>query len=417
LSVFFRKVEREDLELIKDWRNQERIRYNGRDHRLLSMEDQLRWFNKISNSESDDMYLVLEDSVPVGVCGFSRINWRDRSAEITYYLGRQKNAVVDVAIGIEAYGFLKRKGFEEYTLNRLYGEAFSFNEGGIKLAYHCGFKKEGIKRKSIFWKGKHWDGIIVSMVASEYRAEKGVNVVIIIQARMGSSRLPGKVLKSVLGKPLLEYLLERLKRVEKANAICIATTSKPHEQPILDICARMLIGCFRGSEDDVLERYYLAAQDMQADAIVRVTSDCPLIDPVEIDRLIEYYLNNLDKYDYVSHSLERTYPAGMESEIFSFEALKNAHENAKSISDREHVTPYLREHPHLFRLGNLTYKENHKHHRWTVDTPEDFELVAKIIEALYPMNREFSIEDILKLCEENSEWRNINAHVKQKAIR
>ena len=172
MKVFFRKIRQEDLEVIKNWRNQERILKNSRDQRILTMDDQLKWFQKISHSESDDMYMMLEDETPVGLCGFGKINWQDRSAEITYYLGRQKNAAVDVTLGIEAYSFLKKKGFEEHQLNRLYGEAFAFNEGGIKLAYHCGFKHDRVKHRSIFWNGKYWDGIIVGMTAQEYRASR-----------------------------------------------------------------------------------------------------------------------------------------------------------------------------------------------------------------------------------------------------
>ena len=416
MEVRFRKIEQEDLGLIRDWRNQERIRRNSRDHRQLTMADQLKWFQNISTSKSDDMYLVLGDDVPIGVCGLARINWQDRSAEITYYLGRQKNAAVDVTVGLEAYAFLKKKGFEEYQFNRLYGEAFEFNKGGIKLAYHCGFKKEGIKRQSIFWDGKYWDGIIVSMGAEEYRVQRGMNVVIIIQARMGSTRLPGKILKKVMGRPLLEYLLERLKRVRKASEICVATTTKPQEQPILDICFRMSVKTFRGSEDDVLERYFLAAQYLKAEAIVRVTSDCPLIDPVEIDKLIGYYLESSNKYDYMTSCLQRSYPMGMDAELFSFEALKKAHEEAKSQPEREHVTPYIYWNPDLFRLGNVAYEEDQKDHRWTVDTPEDFELISKIIESLYPSKPEFSIKDILNLFQKNPEWKKINSHVRQKTV-
>ena len=243
-----------------------------------------------------------------------------------------------------------------------------------------------------------------------------MKIVIIVQARMGSSRLPGKILKEVLGKPLLEYLLERLKRVKKANEICVATTTKPQEQPILDLCARLDVATFRGSEDDVLERYYLAAKKCKAGAVVRVTSDCPLIDPVEIDKLVHFYLDNLGQYDYVAHSLTRTYPRGMDAEIFSFDALEKAYNNGKSAPEREHVTPHLYWNPHLFRLGNVAYKEDHKDHRWTVDTPEDFELIQKIIESLYPIKPEFLIEDILNLFKKNPEWKNINNHIMQKTL-
>lgn len=243
-----------------------------------------------------------------------------------------------------------------------------------------------------------------------------MNVVIIVQARMGSMRLPGKVMKKVLGKALLEYLLERLQRVKTCNILCVATTIELGEEPILDVCARMDVKTFRGPEDDVLARYFLAAQELQADPIVRVTSDCPLIDPRELNKLIRYYLEYKDQYDYVSTDLIRSYPLGMGAEIFSFEALKKAYENAKTKPEREHVTPYLQRNPHLFRLGNVAYKEDQKDHRWTVDTSEDFQLVSKIIENLYPVKPDFSIQDILDLLKVNPEWENINSHVRQKVL-
>lgn len=419
MGINFRKIDQSDLEMIKNWKNQERILKNSRDRRVLTMEDQQKWFQRISRSETDDMYIVVRNGLPIGVCGLGRINKQDRTAEITYYLGIQTNPAIDVMVGVEVYIFLKRKGFKEYNLNRLYGEAFEFNEGGIKLAYHCGFKKEGIRRQSVFWDGKYWDGIMVGLLAEEYwmQEAKSMKIVIIVQARMGSTRLPGKVMKKVMGKTLLEYLLERLQRVEKANDICVATTTKLQEQPILDVCFQMSVKTFRGSEEDVLERYFLAAQKLNADVVVRVTSDCPLIDPREVDKLIGYYLKHSDQYDYISNGLEPSYPIGMGAEIFSFEALKKAYENAESEPEREHVTPYIYRHPEWFRLGNVAYENDHKDHRWTVDTPEDLQLVSKIIESLYPVKPEFSIEDILNLFRKNPEWKEINSHIVQKVVR
>ena len=177
MDVVFQKIEQADLELIRSWRNQDRIRKNSRDHRLINEDDQLKWFRKITTSEEDDMFLVLADGVPIGVCGLARIDRQGRSAEISFYIGKQINPATDVAISLEAYEFLKKKGFEEYRLTRLYGEAFEFNEGGIKLAYHCGFKKEGINQQSTFWDGKYWNGIIVSMTAEEYQTRRGAGVI------------------------------------------------------------------------------------------------------------------------------------------------------------------------------------------------------------------------------------------------
>ena len=241
-----------------------------------------------------------------------------------------------------------------------------------------------------------------------------MKTVIIVQARMTSTRLPGKVLKQVLGKPLLEYQIERLQRVKLANEIVIATTTNETDEPIVELCNRLAVAYFRGSEDDVLSRYYGAATAHKADLVVRVTSDCPLIDPQVIDTVIDYCLQNQSHYDYVSNSLERTYPRGMDTEVFSFSTLQQAFGEATAQPDREHVTPFIYRQPARYRLGHVIYSEDCSHHRWTVDTPEDFELIQKIIEAVYPNQPNFTLEDCLRLLQEQPAWYLINSHIEQK---
>ncbi|PHM11053.1 cytidylyltransferase domain-containing protein [Nostoc sp. 'Peltigera malacea cyanobiont' DB3992] len=240
-----------------------------------------------------------------------------------------------------------------------------------------------------------------------------MKTVIIVQARMTSTRLLGKVLKKVLDKPLLEYQIERLKRVKLADEIVIATTTNSTDLPIVELCDRLSIPYFRGSEEDVLARYYGAAKEYQADVVVRVTSDCPLIDPQVIDKVIQFYINNKYEYDYVSNSLERSYPRGMDTEVFSFLALHQAFVEAIAQPDREHVTPFIYMHPERYRLAQVIYSENQSSHRWTVDIADDFELIKRIIEALYPQIPTFTLEDCLDLLREYPDWSLINAHVEQ----
>ncbi|MBZ0104044.1 MAG: glycosyltransferase family protein [Sulfuricella denitrificans] len=243
-----------------------------------------------------------------------------------------------------------------------------------------------------------------------------MNTAIIVQARMTSTRLPGKILKPVLGKPLLEYQLERIRRSELANDIVIATTTNKTDQPIVDWCNRCGVTCFRGPEHDVLARYHGAAALCHADTVVRVTSDCPLIDPAVIDKVIDYYLTHTAECDYASNCLERTYPRGMDVEVFSRRALDEAHSEARDALEREHVTPFIYGHPERYRLANITYPENQGHHRWTVDTQEDFELVGKILSSLYPDNPLFTLEDALELLRQHPDWASINAHIEQKKL-
>ena len=245
-----------------------------------------------------------------------------------------------------------------------------------------------------------------------------MKVVIISQARMTSTRLPGKVLKPVLGKPLLAYQIERLRRVKGAAEVVIATTTNAADDAIVALCEELSCAFYRGSENDVLSRYYEAAAAFEADAVVRVTSDCPVIDPAVIDDVIDLFrLADRKRYDYVSNTLTRSFPRGMDAEIFSFPALVEAHAKAILPYEREHVTPFFYQHPEKFALGNVAHRQDESRHRWTVDTIEDFELLERIITALYPSHPAFTLGDMLQLLEGNPSWALLNAHVEQKKLR
>jgi spore coat polysaccharide biosynthesis protein SpsF len=243
-----------------------------------------------------------------------------------------------------------------------------------------------------------------------------MNTVMIVQARMTSTRLPGKVLKTVLDKPLLEYQVDRLKRVQLANRLVIATTTNETDLPIVEWCESQSIDYFRGSENDVLSRYYGAAEAHGADVIVRLTSDCPLIDPQVTDQVIQFYMDHQPEYHYVSNSLVRSYPRGMDTEVFSFQALHEAYSEANEPFEREHVTPFIYQRPERYRMADIRYAQDQSHHRWTVDTKEDLELIRTMLETLYPVNPYFTLEDALRLHAENPEWVRINQHIEQKKL-
>lgn len=237
---------------------------------------------------------------------------------------------------------------------------------------------------------------------------------IVVQARMGATRLPGKVLKPIAGRPMISFQLERLRRAKKAKRLVIATTDKLADDAIAAFCAEAGVHCVRGSEADVLARYHDALQRFPADAVVRVTADCPLIDPALVDGAIAAF--ERAEYDYVSNMLEHTYPYGMAVEVMSADALREAHREAKRPEEREHVTPFIYRHPERYRLKSLTMTPNLSHHRWTVDTPEDLELISRILEALYPRKPQFTMHDVLALLEEHPDWCKINAHVQQRKL-
>jgi len=240
-----------------------------------------------------------------------------------------------------------------------------------------------------------------------------MRTLLIVQARMGSTRLPGKILKKVMGKPLLEYQIERLRQVPSAADIVVATTEKDNDNEIVQFCEEKGVNVFRGSENDVLARFYGAAKKFDGDCIVRVNSDCPLIDPIVVSKVISEFHNNIDKYDYVSNILKPTYPIGMHTEVFPMASLATSFRLAKDPLEREHVTPYIYRNPKLFRLKNVSYHENLSHYRWTLDFPEDFVLIEKIISSLHPINKNFEVIDVINLLNENPEWNSINSHIKK----
>lgn len=243
-----------------------------------------------------------------------------------------------------------------------------------------------------------------------------MKTVIIVQARMGSTRLPGKVLREVDGKPLLAYELERLRRVRLADELVVATTTGDADLPVVALCRQLGVAVTRGPEDDVLARYHAAAVEHAADVIVRITADCPVIDPAIVDQTIAMYRDARGAYDYVSNALEDSFPRGMDAEVFAMRALDEAFREARAQDEREHVTPFIYRQPGRYRLGNLACARMLAQHRWTVDTPEDFALVARIIGALYPADPAFGLADILALLERHPQWSDINAHVVQKTV-
>jgi spore coat polysaccharide biosynthesis protein SpsF len=234
---------------------------------------------------------------------------------------------------------------------------------------------------------------------------------IILQARMGSKRLPGKVLFELEGKTVLEHILLRLKKVKLIDKIIVATTDTSRDLPIVKLTNELGILCFRGDENDVLSRYYCAAKTANIANIVRINSDCPLIDPRIIDKVVNLYLNNKDKYDYVTNILKPTFPLGMHCEVFSYEALLEAHKKAVRPFEREHVTPYIYHRPEKFRLFNVDSGQDLSHHRWTLDYQDDFKFISKIYAALHNETNFFDMELVLDLLNQNVEWLKINGHL------
>ena len=218
---------------------------------------------------------------------------------------------------------------------------------------------------------------------------------VITQARVGSTRFPGKIMKEILGKTVLIHDLDRIKEMKTINKIVVATTDLEKDDSIINTVKKYNknIGIYRGSEDDVLDRYYKAAKEFNANVIVRITSDCPLIDPNISDLVVETFLEN--KCDYCCNNMPRTYPHGLDTEVFSFEALERAWREARKSYEREHVTPYIRESPDKFKIINVWNNVDLSNLRWTLDYQEDFEFITEIYKRLSPKKKIFYRQDIL----------------------
>jgi spore coat polysaccharide biosynthesis protein SpsF len=238
----------------------------------------------------------------------------------------------------------------------------------------------------------------------------------IVQARMTSARLPGKILMNVLGKPLLQYELERLRRVPSLDGLVAATTINAADDPVIALCERMGIAYYRGSELDVLSRFHEAAALHGAEAVVRFTADCPLIDPALSDSVIRRFLDSRGELDYCSLDIPDAYPRGMDTEIFSAAVLTEAFTEGTTKPDREHATHFIQSRPERYRILKLKCDKDLSIYRLTVDTPEDFALVSRIIETLNPQNPDFTMDDIIALLEADPALAKINGEVEQKGV-
>lgn len=243
-----------------------------------------------------------------------------------------------------------------------------------------------------------------------------MNPVAIIQARMGSTRLPGKVLRPIMGKPMLWHIVNRLRYVQELHDVVVATSDAPADHTIIRFCKDNNITYFAGSENDVLDRFYQATLIHKGDPLLRITGDCPFVDPGLIVKLLQLF--GAGQYDYVGIATGAgaiyldggCFPDGLDAEFFSFAALEKAWHDATKQSDREHVTPYIWRNPEIFRIGLLKADKDYSNLRWTVDNEEDFKLVSLVYNALYRDDRLFLMTDILRYFNEHPELVKINEH-------
>ncbi|UCH64595.1 MAG: glycosyltransferase family protein [Ignavibacterium sp.] len=229
---------------------------------------------------------------------------------------------------------------------------------------------------------------------------------------MGSTRLPNKVMMPLADKPLLLRLYERVIASELAGTVVVATTTNKLDNDIVKLCVDNKLNYYRGNETDLLDRHYKAALDHSPTAVVKIPSDCPLIDPSIIDKVLKYYIDNQNNFDFVSNLHPPSYPDGNDVEVISMKALKDAWQNAERDYEREHTTPYFWENPDKFNIGNIlweTGKDYSVSHRFTIDYPEDYQFIKQVYNELFDNQRIFTLEDILDLLERKPELMNINS--------
>jgi len=243
-------------------------------------------------------------------------------------------------------------------------------------------------------------------------SQNQIRVVGIIQGRMNSSRLPGKILMDIGGQPMLAHVVERVRQARLVDLVVVATTTDPSDNSVEELCGQRGFACYRGSQFDVLDRFYQAARIYAAEVVVRVTADCPLIDPQVIDRTIQTFFDS--QVDFAANRLpppwKRTFPIGLDTEVCSYAALERTWKEASLLHEREHVMPYIYEVEGRFRVQTIDAEQDYGHLRWTVDTPEDLETIRRLF-ALLGKSEGFSWLDVLAVWQAHPELEMVNAQV------
>lgn len=247
-----------------------------------------------------------------------------------------------------------------------------------------------------------------------------MKIVSTIEVRMTSTRLPDKSMRAILGKPMLQLLIERIKKCKKINEIVIATTDNHSDDIIEHLAKKMNISCYRGSENDVLDRVLQAVKSVDGDLILELWGDSPLIDSTVLDRVIDYYLEN--DFDCVGTTLPnfpKTYPIGLSALMFPTKILEEVETITQNPIDRENVSNYIYEHPEKYKIGQVPCPTelNFPELRLTVDEQRDFDLVSMVFENLYPLNPSFSAADVIKFLNSNPKIRDLNRDIKQRSLK
>jgi spore coat polysaccharide biosynthesis protein SpsF len=379
-----------------------------------TVESHLAFLRRVTSSATDLVLAIIETQTArhIGNVGLHDINWIDRKAEVGIIIGDR--TAHGQGYGTDVLRTIVRHAFDRLTLNKLWAAMHASNQAAVRAFESAGFRVEARLSQEVFRDGEYHDALRMGLPALEYRRRGFLKIGAVVEARMGSTRLPGKSLRPIDGKPLLQLLLERLKRVKSLDAIVVATPESAANDHIEDLAVGLGAACLRGSESDVMDRVRAAAQAMRLDVIVGITADCPLTDPAIVEECVRVYLAG--EYDYVCNFLTRTFPDGFEVQVYSREVLEDAARKTQDPEDREHGTRYIHERAEEYRLANVTAPAdlNYPGLRLDVDNAEDFEALEHVYRSLHPTNANFGLREILQFLEERPDVRSFDRSVRRR---
>lgn len=404
--VLLRPLDERDTEDVLRWRAQPEMLARLFADVPPTRADHLAWLERM-RAQRDRQEFVIVDRAgdrPVGTIGLSHIDLRYRRAEYGILIGEPDARGKGMAA--EASRLLLDHAFGPLGLHRVYLHVLSDNEPALRLYRELGFELEGRLRDHV-WKGARFRDVVVMGLVRRARPR----VVAAIQARMGSTRLPGKVLRTIAGRPVIERIAERLTRCRELDGIVVATSEEGRDDAVAALAARLGLPCVRGSEADLIQRLGRAVTETKADALVRITADCPLVDPHLVDRIVAVWRGSGGTLDYVSNVFPPTYPDGLDVELLSRGVFERLHREVTEPRFRESLTVYIWEHASQFRIANVEHDQNLRGLRWTLDYPDDLAFVEAVYGELGAVEGGFAMPDVLALLARRPEIRELNRHL------
>ena len=366
------------------WRNDPETRQASVDEREIPVDTHTRWFEETLKRSDRKLFIVSADGVDAGMV---RLDIQDRDAAVSVNIAPEWRGR---GVGPRALGCLSREAFGPLGLLRMSAVVKREN-----AASRIAFERAGFT--------------VVDAGGPLLHASKArLHVVAAIQARMGSTRLPGKVLVSISGRPTIQRIAERLAVCQELDAVAVSTSVEARDDVIANRAVQLDLVCVRGSEADLIERLGRTAERTGADALVRITADCPLVDPALVDRVVGVWRRSAGRLEYVSNVFPPTFPDGLDVEVLSRTVLERLDREVSDPFFRESLTAYIREHPAAFEIANLEHPEDLSRLRWTMDYPEDLAFVEAVYRRLGPQGEIFGMEDLLRLLEWSPELRDLN---------